>query len=243
MRSQNTPLASDDTRVAAQPIVSNSRLLAMKIAMAQPRLDAASAAFWTTADLRDRLPRFFQELYSVVHGGLAVMNGACRRAEELSLTGDPVAQPLARYLAHHIEEERDHDTWLLDDMEACGMHREAVQNRIARGPVASLLGAQMYWIEREHPVAFLGYMAAVEGNPPTLAHLDSVQQQTGFPAEAFRCMREHADADIAHADELRYLIDELPLTPRHHELIALSAFETIETLARIFDDLSASEAP
>jgi hypothetical protein len=206
--------------------------------MAQPRLDAASAAFWTCADLRDRLPHFFVELYSIVHGGLAIMDLAFHRAGALSLKGDPVALPLAQYLAQHREEERHHDTWLLEDMQACGMDRAAVEGRIARGPVAALLGAQMYWIEHEHPVAFLGYMAAVEGNPPTRAHLESIRAQTGFPPAAFRCMLEHADADVAHAEELRTVLDELPLTARHHELIALSAFETIETLARLFEDLS-----
>lgn len=242
MRSQNSPLASEDTRVATQPLVSNSRLLAMKIAMAQPRLDTASVAFWTAADLRDRLPGFFLDLYAIVHGGLSVMRSALRRAETLSLEGDPVAQPLSKYLAHHIEEERDHDTWLLDDMAAAGMDIDFTRNRIIPGPIAALLGAQMYWIEREHPVAFLGYMAAVEGNPPTLAHLDEIRQRTGYPEAAFRTMREHADADIGHAEELRTLIDKLPLTPRHHELIALSAFETVASLSRVFE-LLASEAP
>jgi hypothetical protein len=242
MRSQNSSLASEDTPVTTQTWVSNNRLLALKIAMAQPRLDAASVAFWTTADLRARLPRFFLDLYAIVHGGLAVMDRAFRRAEELSRAGDPVAQSLARYLAHHIEEERDHDSWLLDDMIACGIDGEFARSRIVPGVIASLLGAQMYWIEREHPVAFLGYMAAVEGNPPTLAHLDEIRERTGFPEAAFRTMREHADADIGHAEELRGMIDELQLMPRHHELIALSAFESIAALARIFE-LLASEAP
>lgn len=238
MRAQNITMSSNNTATAVHPAVLPSRLLQLKLALAQPRLDAAAQAFWSAPDLRDRLPQFFLELYSIVHGGLAVMRAAHKRSLELAAAGDVVARDFAEYLARHFEEEREHDAWLLDDMVACGMDREAVVSRVASGAVASLLGAQMFWIAREHPVAFLGYLSAVEGNPPTRAHIEQIRITTGFPAKAFRCMIEHADADIGHAEELSNAIDALPLTPRQQELMALSAFETIESLARIFDNLS-----
>ena len=238
MRAQNITTSSNNTATAVHPAVLPSRLLQLKLALAQPRLDAAAQSFWTAPDLRDRLPQFFLELYSIVHGGLEVMRSALERSIELAAQGDGVARDFAAYLAHHFEEERQHDAWLLDDMVACGMDREAVMGRVASGAVASLLGAQLFWIAHEHPAAFLGYLSAVEGNPPTRAHIEQIRNVTQFPAEAFRCMIEHADADIGHAEELRAAIDALPLTPRQQELMALSAFETIESLARIFDNLS-----
>jgi hypothetical protein len=149
-----------------------------------------------------------------------------------------VASLLAEYLSHHLVEERDHDAWLLNDMEACGIDRKLALTRPVPGPIAALLGAQTYWALQEHPVAFLGYIAVVEGNPPMRQHLDQIRESTGFPDEAFRCLREHADADQGHAAELREFIDSLPLSARHHQLIALSTFETIEALSRIFDQLS-----
>ena len=33
--------------------------------------------------------------------------------------------------------------------------------------VAGLVGSQYYWILHHHPVAFLGYVALMEGYPPT----------------------------------------------------------------------------
>lgn len=221
--------------------VSNSSLLWQKIALAQPRLDFSSHRFWTDPHLAALLPRFLLELHTIVRGGLAVMQLTSQRAGELA-DCDPVARALAQYLANHLTEERDHDAWLLDDMEACGIDRQQALNRLVPGPVAALLGAQSYWVLQEHPVAFLGYIAVIEGNPPTRKHLDLIRDVTGFPDAAFRCLREHADADQGHAAELRNLIDALPLSPRHHQLIALSAFETIEALARIFDQLCRGKA-
>ena len=238
MRAQNITMSGNNTATAVHPAVLPSRLLQLKLALAQPRLDASAQAFWTAPDLRTRLPQFFLELYSIVHGGLAVMRAAHERSVELAAAGDPVARAFAEYLAHHLEEEREHDAWLLNDMVAIGMDRDSVSQRPASGLVAALLGAQMFWIAREHPVAFLGYLSAVEGNPPTRVHIEQIRTVTGFPAEAFRCMIEHADADIAHAEELRAAIDALLLTPRQQELMAMSAFETIESLGRIFDNLS-----
>lgn len=237
MRSQNILLASEQSSTAAQPAVSNSRLLNLKIALALPRLDAAARAFWSTVDLQARMPAFFQELYAIVRGGLQVMQVASDRADSLAAERDPVAQLLAPYLRRHVEEEREHETWLLVDISACGFDSNAVRNRVVQGPVAALLGAQTFWAMQEHPVSFLGYLSVVEANPPTRSHLDVIREITGLPAEAFRCMREHADADIGHAEELHQLIDSLPVTARLHELMALSAFETIEALARIFDGL------
>ncbi len=164
------------------------------------------------------------------------MQIAWQQAEAIA-DRDPVGHALAQYFSQHLLEERDHVEWLLADMEACGIDRQFVLTRLPAGPVAALLGAQTYWILQEHPVAFLGYLAVVEGNPPTREHLALIREQTGFPDEAFRCLREHADADQGHTAELRALIDSLPLSARHHQLMALSAFETIEALARIFDQL------
>jgi Iron-containing redox enzyme len=230
-------VVSQDTGLTAHSAaVSNSCVLWQKIALAQPRLDFSSHRFWTDPHLAALLPRFLLELHSIVRGGLTVMQIALQRADELA-GKDPVASALAQYLSKHISEERDHDTWLLDDMTACGVDRQLALSRVIPGPVAALLGAQTYWVLQEHPIAFLGYIAVIEGNPPTREHLALIRDQTGFPDEAFRCLREHADADQGHAADLRDLIDAWPLSPRHHQLLALSAFETIEALARIFDQL------
>jgi hypothetical protein len=66
------------------------------------------------------------------------------------------------YLERHIEEERHHDEWTLDDLAAVGI--EPAQTLAIRptANVAALVGAQYYWILHHHPVALLGYMATLE---------------------------------------------------------------------------------
>ncbi|ABF40054.1 hypothetical protein Acid345_1051 [Candidatus Koribacter versatilis Ellin345] len=223
---------SQATHVAA----SNSSILSTKIALAHPRLDFSARRFWKHPDLHILLPKFYLELYAVVRGGLSVMEIAQRRAEELS-ANDPVAAILADYYAKHLVEERGHDEWLLEDMEHCGIDRQHAIERIPSGAVAALIGAQQFWVLQEHPVAFLGYVSVVEGNPPVQTHINEIRDATGYPDASFRSLREHADVDTGHAAELRGLIDSLPLSPRHHRLLGLSAFETVGGLARIFDQL------
>lgn len=227
--------AASPTRHTA---LSNSRVLWQKIALAQPRLDDAAQRFWSSPRLGEQIRPFFLTLYAVVHGGLQLMHAAQRRSGELALRGDGSARGLSDYLSRHIGEERDHESWLLADMEHCGIDSKLAQSRVAAGSVAALLGAQQYWIENEHPVAYLGYLAVIEGNPPSRHHIAEIQQRTGLKDEAFRTMREHADADAGHSAELRAVIDGLPVTDRQQQLIAFSAFETIHGLSRVFDELS-----
>jgi Iron-containing redox enzyme len=106
--------------------------------------------------------------------------------------------------------------------------------------VAALVGSQSCWIEHAHPVALLGYLVVLEGSPPSAEQLREIQERTGLPSEAFRCLLKHADEDPHHIAELNALLDRLPLEPCHTSLIAMSAFQTIETLARMFEDLLAA---
>ncbi len=225
---------SQATHVAS----SNSSVLSSKIALAHPRLNLSARRFWQSPELRKLLPKFYLELYAVVRGGLSVMETARRRSEEIA-ANDQVAAMLAEYFAKHLAEERGHDEWLLEDVAHCGLSAQQVTERIPSGAVAALLGAQEYWVLHEHPVAFLAYVAVVEGNPPVQKHIDEIRDITGYPDAAFRSLREHADADISHAAELREFIDSLPLSARQHELLGLSVFETVAGLARIFDELCA----
>jgi len=169
------------------------------------------------------------------------MRLALQRSRELA-DADEVAAAAAEYLARHIEEEKDHDAWLLEDIAVCGISDDKVRSKLPGPVVAALLGAQAFWILQEHPVAVFGYLAAVEGDPPTHVHLNQIRIQTGYPEEAFRCLREHADADVLHQAELRAAIDGMPLAARHHQLLALSAFETIAGLTRFFDVLNDARA-
>jgi hypothetical protein len=150
---------------------------------------------------------------------------ALRRAQELADIDRPAA-PLAVYLEEHVDEERDHDETLLHDLELLGVSRESLAARMPSPAVAALVGSQYYWILHHHPVAFLGYVAVMEGYPPTPELIETLIERTGLPREAFRTYVEHGELDPGHRDHLDRTLDSLPLTIEHEEALGVSAIAT-----------------
>ena len=77
----------------------------------------------------------------------------------------------------------------------------------------------------------------LEGEPPLAEKLEEVIQRTGLPRKAFRTYFQHADVDRRHRDELRAAIIRMPLEKEHENILAISAFQTVELVRRIFEGL------
>jgi hypothetical protein len=163
-------------------------------------------------------------MQQITRASVPLMEAA--RAKALERPEDPVCQVLAPYLARHIEEERDHDLWTLEDLESIGLDRRAVLSAIPCRHVASLVGAQYYWIHHDHPVALMGYMLMLEANAPTDAMISQLKVKTGYPESMFRTHRAHAALDPDHQSEMFAIIDRLPLTERQERLITESVLAT-----------------
>jgi len=161
---------------------------------------------------------------------------ALQRSREL-VGKDPLAEPLADYLAEHVDEELHHDETLLDDLEVVGMERSSVLERIPSPEVAALVGSQYYWIHHFHPVSFLGYVAMMEGYPPTSELIETLVARTGFPREAFRAYLEHAELDPGHRDHLDRTLDALPLEEWHEKALGVSAIATATMAARSLEKI------
>jgi hypothetical protein len=161
---------------------------------------------------------------------------ALTRSREL-VDVDAVAAPLSAYLEEHVEEELDHDETLLDDIELLGFDRGSVVARMPSPAVAALVGSQYYWIFHYHPVAFLGFVALMEGYPPTPELIETLIARTGFPAEAFRTYIEHGELDPRHREHLDRTIESLPLTGEHESAIGLSAIASAGLAARALAEL------
>ncbi len=146
---------------------------------------------------------------------------------------------LASYLELHVDEELGHDETLLDDLALLGLERDEVLGRMPSPAVASLVGAQYYWILHYHPVAFLGYVGVMEGYPPTEELVDLLVERTGFPRAAFRTFSEHGELDPGHRDHLDRTLDALPLTERHEDVIGASAVATVELATRALEEVLA----
>lgn len=199
-------------------------------------LDQAAHSFWSHPQLRELLPEFLFIDYSISRATTPLMEAANTVARDLS-DSDPVAACLAEYLSKHIPEERHHDEWLLDDLGAVGQKREQVLERLPSPTAAALVGTQYYWVFHAHAVSLLGYLAVMEGEPPSIAFLQEVIAKTGLPVKAFRTFIEHAHLDPRHTDELNDVLDRMPLNERHKSLIGISAVQTVHWLRCAFEEL------
>ena len=217
----------------------HSRVLKSKIRMVNPRLNEQLDRFWNHSNFSEVFVNHLFRLYHSVKASAQLLEGALERSKFLSPTC-PVAAALVVYFAEHVQEEKGHDEWLLDDMELLGIKRGNVTSQIPPTDVAALIGSQYYYMRHTHPVSLLAYLAIIEGNPPRQENLDFIESKTDIPKAALRSFYKHAELDIVHSAELWALIDSLPLTPWHSSLLGLNAMLVVEQIAVSMENLLAS---
>jgi hypothetical protein len=216
--------------------------LRRKIRLVSGGLERAAHAFWNHARLRDLFPEFLLVDYSISRATTPVMEAAYAVARTRSHC-DPVAACVAEYLSRHIPEELHHDEWLLADLEALGQTREQVLESLPSPTAAALVGTQYYWIFHAHPVSLLGYLAVLEGEPPSTVFLEDVVAKSGLPAKAFRTFIRHGHLDPQHRDDLNDALDRMPLNAQHTALVGISAIQTVHWLRSAFEELVQLHSP
>jgi hypothetical protein len=190
---------------------------------------------WRAEELLPRYRTYLCTMHTVIRASVPLMELALDRTRGRAASGDPLAAPLAAYLEAHIREEEGHDAWLLEDLRAAGRTPEEALGPLPAPLVASLVGAQYYWIEHHHPVALLGYIAVLEGYAPAPGLTGRIARLTGLPAAALRTVREHSV-------ELYALLDRLPLARDQEAAVAVSALHSLDALTRLFVRLGRSAA-
>jgi hypothetical protein len=214
----------------------NSEVLRGKIQLVRAGLVERSNLFWNHPQLGSMFPELLFTNYSVSRASIHLMETV--RAAALAVEEDPVALATARFLERHIPEERHHDQWMLEDMEAIHLPRQAVLKRMPSPNIAAMVGSQYYWACHIHPVSLLGYLAVIE-TPPDLALLETLASGREIPRAALRSYFRHAEIDKKHAAEIDAAIDGMPLRERQNAVLAISAFQTIHHMHRAFEELIA----
>ena len=213
--------------------MTTSERLRGKLSLALPSFGDVAWRIWDSPDVASLYQEYLCTMHCIVRSSVPLMETAIARAHELE--GDPVAAGVAAYLESHVDEERGHDEWVLQDLEATGFDRDEPLRRIPPPAVAALVGSQYYWIRHHHPVALLGHIAVVEGYPPSVSLAQTLEQRTGFGPDAFRSLARHSMLDIHHRDEFLDALDALPLRREHEELVGVSALHTVRGLIEIFE--------
>jgi Iron-containing redox enzyme len=215
-----------------------STLLQKKIRLVSPRTLSNTPSVLTHPRLREFFGDMLFVLYSTIWATVPLMEEALRVARERSAS-DAVAAELVPYYENHIAEELHHDEWMLEDMETLGLDRAEILKRIPPCGLAAAVGAQYYWIYHYHPVALLGYFAALETDPVPASVVETAAVESGLPRAAFRTIFLHAEHDFDHCAELNRLIDRLPLEPHHVKVMSMSAMQ----IAAAYDEAFISILP
>lgn len=221
-------------------IMSHSDTIRSRIGLFLPVLSEAfrrlSAEPFSEADFG----QYLVLLHGFVRASVPLMeDAAC--ILELSPDHNPFKSELLAYLREHIEEERGHDQWLIEDLEGFGVDQSSVVGEMPSVHVAAMVGCQYYWIRHYSPIMVLGYIMVLECAPPTEETIENLGMKTGLPRSAFRTLAKHASLDPRHIDDLGALLDRLPLSVDDIDNICVSACTTVSHVIAAFDQLASNQ--
>ncbi len=95
-----------------------SARLRTKLLLLEPEFRGATTHMWRPEGLLERYRTYLCTMHAVIRASVPLMELALRRMADRP--GDPLSGPLTAYLAEHIQEEAEHDAWLLEDLRAAG---------------------------------------------------------------------------------------------------------------------------
>ncbi len=143
-------------------------------------------------------------------------------------------------VVEYIDEEFGHEEWVLDDLVACGVDRDAVR-RSTPGPATELMVAYAYdTVQRIGPLGFFGMVQVLEGTSVAIAHsaAGAMQQSLGLPDSAFSYLRSHGALDQDHLALFQGLMERVE-APAEQALIIHAAGMFYRLYSDIFRSLDA----
>jgi len=165
---------------------------------AEPRVHGMIHHGLTLAEYR----AFLHDLYHIVWHFCPVMAVAAARC------GDEFRG--VRYaLYERIEEERGHETWVLEDIGAMGGDVSAAAAPPS-APVEAMIAFNYYAAERVHPCSVLGMLYVLEVVSSVYGGrvADAIARKIGRDVSAggFRFLSSHASMDLDHMASLNRLV-------------------------------------
>lgn len=215
--------------------VLNSQRIRNRLGLAMPALVEAFGRVKRSERFSALYKDYLVLQHGIIRASVPLMEEALKCSR--SMADDPLSPHLQQYLERHIPEEQHHDDWVLGDLEVLGVDRREVLARRPSPAVAAMVGTQYYWIRHYHPVALLGYIAILEGYPPTLEGLEELVALSGLPRSAFRTLEKHIRIDPFHCHDLNALFDEAPLTEEHISTICVAGMTTVRFASEVYGSL------
>ena len=175
---------------------------------------------------------FLHDLYHIVWHFCPVMAAAASRC------GDRFRE--IRYdLYRRIEEEKEHEAWVLEDVEAIGGDVHAVRATPPSAPVQAMIAFNYYGAERVHPCSVLGMLYTLEVMSSVYGGRvsDSIAHALGRDVNAggFKFLSSHATMDTDHMQQLNRLVKTIG-DPDAQEAIINSTRVNFYQFGRMFGE-------
>ncbi len=141
-------------------------------------------------------------------------------------------------LFEYIEEERGHEAWILEDIEALGGDAAAVRYGAPRLPCKVMVGHAYYVVEGVSPYALLGMIHVLEGMAVALADSAVAALRASVVPSGeggFKYLTTHGGLDVEHTAFFANLIDRLG--ERHLPIVIENAGDFYKLYGDIFRDI------
>lgn len=145
-------------------------------------------------------------------------------------------------LLAYLEEEKGHEEWILDDIEALGGEREQVKRALPPLAVRTMVAYAYHAIERSSPYALLGMVHVLEGQSVALACAAAKSIRSGLAlgetADGFRYLTSHGHLDQDHVGLFAALLDQID-TPDRRAVVIQAAKDFYSLYGDVFRALAA----
>lgn len=115
-------------------------------------------------------------------------------------------------LFKYLDEERGHEEWILEDIEALGGDPQSVRQSAPRFPCKIMVGHAYYLVDRVSPYGLLGMIHVLEGMAVALAAnaVQAIRKTIAATSDAgFKYLTTHGDLDVVHTKFFEELMDKL----------------------------------
>lgn len=134
----------------------------------------------------------------------------------------------------HASEEKEHYTWLLEDLEKSGCERSAIVSNIPNEHILPVIGTQFSLISAGHPLAILGYFYAMECRPSNPQLIRENAKSLRLPDEAIRTILYHTEVDHRHKEEIIKMVDRYGVDQKIFETFCVASIGAILGWTRYF---------
>ncbi len=114
-------------------------------------------------------------------------------------------------ISEYIEEEKGHEEWILNDVQAAGGDKEKARKATPNLETQVLVAYNYDYIARKNPIGFLGMVFMLESTSTQIANngADALKSKLSLPQTAFTYLYSHGALDIEHLKFFEELVNKV----------------------------------